>query len=869
MNAATRSPLVVVRAPAGFGKTVAIVDWLASLRERDTTTVWVTLTADARGRRQFWTRIIAALSDGRVISPTGLLSNLVLTGDTIRDSEILPVLGRGFAEITGQTRLVIDDFHLVDSDTVATDLVWLLEQTPRLSAVIATRTRSDLESLDSQSRLDSVTVGTAELRFSPAETHAVAVATGDHGGDTAERLHDATAGWPLATRVLIRFLATSPPGAVPATTSGLDLVAAERHLAEMAVSGRDAQTARFVLLTSFTETLTIELATELSGVPPDTVGTILDELSDDGFGQWQENDGALVFRYHPLLRSGFERLAESVVPDDVAPARRRLALALANGKPGGIVAALEQCVAIADWDLLAEIYLSSPSTTFSDAERLIVVLQAVPRPTLRKHPLLLVALIICTYAFRLDSRDRLLTGFDTALVLAQGKLADRTTAEGVFWSTAVMAANRLTGRSAKALKVATTLVPESSESTAPETVAQLTRHPFIYNQVGITLMYSARYNRAISAFQTARDLPPNRVDGLDASHGIALSAAASALRGRMDSARGLIATAESIERPHGWLGSYFGAGYQIAAMLSDLERFDAGSAELRLRAIDEDMASNIEHWPYLVRIEGLIALTRGGGREGVLAFTAERDNVRKRPRTTPQLLALLAATEADLLMTAGQLPLAATVLGKWRGKELGQPDLSAARLAILRARPDEALTILASLAWSDQERVRAEAALLSAVALSDLDQTATAGTAVAEAATAALDLITGLGLGQPLMMIPRARLQPVLALALGEDGAAAILADVPDPFGRLPGIAQLTRRELVVLRELATTSESLEIADRLSVSRHTVKVQLKSTYRKLGASSRAEALSVAYQHGLLTRASEAGGAPRIEPQLEH
>jgi LuxR family maltose regulon positive regulatory protein len=828
--AADSVPLLVVRAPAGFGKTVAIVDWLATVRESTTETVWVTLTADAHSRRQFWTRIVAALFDANLIPDSGLLSKLVLLGESLRDTEILPALGRGFAEIRSSVRIVVDDFHLVTSAVVANDLLWLLAETPGLSAVIATRTRSELESVASESALGTVVITRDDLEFSRDETFRVAAETiGELGSTQADQLHTAAAGWPLATRVLMRFLTSRSTEAVPsAAAPGNDFPAVERHLAELAISDRDVRTVQFMLLTSIAEVLSITTARELSGRTDDEVGEILDSLADDGFGQWQESDGALIFRYHPLLRSGFENLLAVRLPSEAVAVRERLARSLRA--TGDIVGAVEQCAVVENWDLLAEIYLSSPSTMFNEAERLLVVLQAIPRSVQRKYPLLLVALIICTYAYRLDSRDRLLTGFDTALVLAQGKLADKTTTEGLFWSTAVMAANRLTGRTSQALKSAAVILPAETSALPSHAAELLANHPFVYNQVGITFLYTNQFDRALTAFANARDVPPTRPDAADASHSIALSAGANALRGRMDVAAGLMATAAAIERPHGWLGSYFGAGYQIAAMYDDLERFDDVPAERRLRAIDEDMASNIEHWPYLVHIEGLIALTRGGGREGVLAFTTERDNIRKRPRTSPQLHALLAATEADLLMTAGQLPQAAAVLKKWRGHNHWQPELSAARLAILRARPEEALTILESLGWAELERVRAEAALLSAVAILDLDNGATTRQAVADSASTAVELMNQFGLARPLMMIPRARLQPALATVLGIEDAAALLARVPDPFGRLHQVAQLTRRELVVLRELVTTSESLEIAERLSVSRHTIKVQLKSTW---------------------------------------
>lgn len=60
----------------------------------------------------------------------------------------------------------------------------------------------------------------------------------------------------------------------------------------------------------------------------------------------------------------------------------------------------------------------------------------------------------------------------------------------------------------------------------------------------------------------------------------------------------------------------------------------------------------------------------------------------------------------------------------------------------------------------------------------------------------------------------------------------------------------LTRRELVVLAELDEHTTLEEIANRLFVTRNTVKSQVRSVYKKLGVSNRAEAVAQARALGL-------------------
>jgi LuxR family maltose regulon positive regulatory protein len=71
--------------------------------------------------------------------------------------------------------------------------------------------------------------------------------------------------------------------------------------------------------------------------------------------------------------------------------------------------------------------------------------------------------------------------------------------------------------------------------------------------------------------------------------------------------------------------------------------------------------------------------------------------------------------------------------------------------------------------------------------------------------------------------------------------------------GQVIGTAALTTAELRVLPLLATHLSFREMGERLCLSQHTVKCQALSIYRKLGASTRSQAVQRTHQIGLLTR----------------
>jgi len=88
-------------------------------------------------------------------------------------------------------------------------------------------------------------------------------------------------------------------------------------------------------------------------------------------------------------------------------------------------------------------------------------------------------------------------------------------------------------------------------------------------------------------------------------------------------------------------------------------------------------------------------------------------------------------------------------------------------------------------------------------------------------------------------------------LGMLPDLAAELRARVDTIGDRTSGASSLTTAELRLLPLLPTHLSFREIADRLYVSRHTVKTQAISIYRKLGVSSRSEAIERVREQGLL------------------
>lgn len=88
------------------------------------------------------------------------------------------------------------------------------------------------------------------------------------------------------------------------------------------------------------------------------------------------------------------------------------------------------------------------------------------------------------------------------------------------------------------------------------------------------------------------------------------------------------------------------------------------------------------------------------------------------------------------------------------------------------------------------------------------------------------------------------RPQSPAANAVLQDLGAGVCSDVPDT------IAPLSSRERIVLARIAAGDTRRQISSQLRVSPNTVKAQVRSIYRKLGASNRHEAIDRAARFGL-------------------
>jgi LuxR family maltose regulon positive regulatory protein len=171
--------LFLISAPAGFGKTTLVCEWVENLRQEHTTEnqianriAWLSLDESDNDPVRFLAYLIAALNQAEGIEAglgQGMLS--VLQSPQPPPTEVaLTSLINEIAAISDRLILILDDYHLIDAPPVHDALTFLIgNQPPNLSLVIATREDPNLSLSRLRVRGQMIELRATDLRFTSSE----------------------------------------------------------------------------------------------------------------------------------------------------------------------------------------------------------------------------------------------------------------------------------------------------------------------------------------------------------------------------------------------------------------------------------------------------------------------------------------------------------------------------------------------------------------------------------------------------------------------------------------------------------------------------------------------------------------------------
>ncbi|MEE4310377.1 MAG: LuxR C-terminal-related transcriptional regulator [candidate division KSB1 bacterium] len=158
--------LVLISAPAGYGKTTLLCDWL---RTRKPSAAWVSLEKEDNDPVRFLTYLIAAFQD---IIPEAGQSQLEKTASlrTPNFEKWLTLFINDLNDTENDIVLVLDDYHLIDSRKIHDMMEFFLEhQPPHLHTVILTRSDPPLALARLRSQMQLTEIRGNDLSFRAGE----------------------------------------------------------------------------------------------------------------------------------------------------------------------------------------------------------------------------------------------------------------------------------------------------------------------------------------------------------------------------------------------------------------------------------------------------------------------------------------------------------------------------------------------------------------------------------------------------------------------------------------------------------------------------------------------------------------------------
>jgi ATP/maltotriose-dependent transcriptional regulator MalT len=316
--AGTAGRLLLVEAPAGFGKTTLIAQWRASTAE-SRRFAWVSLDPGDNDPGRLWWHVACALLG----TCPGLSAGKVLAA--LRDQQpdfaktLLPLLVNELAQLPEPVVLVLDDYHMISERDCHDQLAFLLlHLPPAVQLVLITRVEPPLPLARLRAAGEMAEVRAADLRFD--EAHAAELVTTVAGVELSStdltELVGLTEGWPAGIHLAALSLrGHHSPSTVIRQFSGDSRFVVD-FLAEEVLSHQPDAVRQFLARTSILSRFCAPLCDAVTGSAD--AAEIIDLIEQQNLFVVPLDDTRRWFRYHHLfgqmLRGELSRSEPGIVP---------------------------------------------------------------------------------------------------------------------------------------------------------------------------------------------------------------------------------------------------------------------------------------------------------------------------------------------------------------------------------------------------------------------------------------------------------------------------------------------------------------------------------------------------------------------------
>jgi LuxR family maltose regulon positive regulatory protein len=876
--------LILVAAPAGFGKTTLVADWL---RHTDQAAAWLSLDKDDNDPALFWRYVVAALQTVDETLGRGVQAALEMplqSPQPLPLESLVAALINDLAAVATPIILVLDDYHAIDAELIHTSLSYFLDHLPpHVRLVIATRVDPPLALSRRRSRAQLTEARTPDLRFTVAEAgEFLNTLMGlNLPAEDVTSLENRTEGWIAGLQLAALSLRQQADRHAFVTTfAGDDRYVAD-YLLEEILHHQPPHIQTFLLQTSILERLCGPLCEALTGEANSQA--ILTSLEQANLFVVPLDNRRFWYRYHHLFADLLRRRLRQASETPAWLALYRRASEWYEGE-GLIAEAVSQALAAPDYEYAADLLERHVLTVFFRSETMLVHnwLRALPEAVLRDHPLL-CAVYANTIAHAGFFQPEALALTADWLHRAEQALAAAPPRQDVPGSTGEPGYDL--ARSFMALSHA---YLASWRRDAPQTVVELTLCALVglppadeaqidpnyrrlrsglNNNLGMSYLALGDEEAALAAFAQARRIGEACGDLLNTYAAIGNQAYILRRHGHLPEAAALCREALGSIGGAGQPIPYVGLIYGILGQIL-LEWNDLPAAERALvKGLELSQLMAGAH----TQTSGRVALAYL--RQARSEAGAALEILNQAEQCLPSAATFVAVHRVRLWLMQGALePAAQWAHGRQLADAREAESLTLARVLIAQSRTAALPDLDPLLQFLERQLQSAEARGWVERAIELLILQALARQAQNDVAGALASLQQALVLaqpggyvrlfadeGQPMRWLLARLKQPGGAMAdyirklLAAGGEMGELPPSPAraPSGRQPLVEPLSARELEVLDLLVAGDSNAEIARKLVITLNTTKKHVTHIFEKLGATSRADAAARAEELGLM------------------
>jgi LuxR family transcriptional regulator, maltose regulon positive regulatory protein len=299
--------LVLVDAPAGFGKTTLVAQWRLSPAE-SRAFAWVSLDSGDNDPGRLWWHVVSALDRACPEFDAGLILAALQVQAPDFAGTFLPLLVNELAALTEPVVLVLDDCHMIRPGSCYDQIAFLLLHLPSaVQLVLITRVDPPLPLARLRGTGDMAEIRAAELQFGSGQAAELVARTAgvELSGPDLAHLVDRTEGWPAGLYLAALSLCGHPsPGDFVRQFTGDSRFVLD-FLAEEVFSRQPAEVQQFLTRTAILSRFCAPLCDAVTGAAGSS--KIIDLLERENLFVVPLDDSRQWFRYHHLFAQALRR----------------------------------------------------------------------------------------------------------------------------------------------------------------------------------------------------------------------------------------------------------------------------------------------------------------------------------------------------------------------------------------------------------------------------------------------------------------------------------------------------------------------------------------------------------------------------------